>query len=142
MDSGYILYIEDNRYDEELTRIAFEKGHLANEIIVIHDGVEALDYLSGQSIHGDLPQLILLDLKLPKLDGMSVLKRLRADPLTRSLPVLVLTTSVYEEALIDRNLDSISYLSKPVTFESFVDAVRRLRIYWMVVDMVAPGLIS
>jgi two-component system response regulator len=144
MTQKIILLVEDNQDDEELALLAFQKGQLANEVVVARDGVEALDYLFGTGQYagrdvGALPQLMLLDLKLPKVDGLEVLRRTRADPRTRRLPVVILTSSKEEEDLIKGyELGANSYVRKPVDFTQFVDAVRQLQVYWLVLNEPPP----
>ena len=139
-----ILLVEDNPDDEELTRVAFEESKLANQLVVARDGVEALDYLFGTGTYvgrdpRDLPQVVLLDLKLPRVDGLEVLRRLRADDRTRFLPVVVLTSSDEEQDLFDSyGLGANSYVRKPVDFAQFVDSVRQLGLYWLVLNRPAP----
>ena len=117
-----------------------------NEVVVARDGVEALDYLHGNGDYAerdvfDLPQLILLDLKLPKLDGLEVLKRVRADERTALQPVVVLTTSVEEQDVISSyRLGANSYIRKPVDFDQFMEAVRQLGLYWLVMNVPPPGI--
>lgn len=145
MDSKKILLIEDNPDDEALTLRALKKNHIANEVIVARDGVEALDYLFGEGAHegrdlSDQPQVILLDLKLPKIDGLEVLKRIRADDRTRRLAVVVLTTSNEDRDIIrSYDLGANSYIRKPVDFEHFMEAVRQLGLYWLVLNINAPN---
>lgn len=131
-----ILLVEDNPDDEELTRIAFQESNLINEVVVARDGEEALDYLLDPERKGHpLPNLVLLDLKLPKVDGLEVLKRIRAEPRTRTLPVVVLTTSREENDLIrSYQLGCNSYIRKPVVFPEFIDAVRQLGMYWLMLN--------
>ena len=132
-----ILLVEDNPDDEELTRIAFEESNLANQLVVTRDGVEALDYLLDPA--RPLPQMVLLDLKLPKLNGLEVLKRLRADERTKYLPVIILTSSDEERDLFDSyGLGANSYVRKPVDFAQFVESVRQLGLYWLVLNRPAP----
>jgi two-component system response regulator len=139
-----ILLVEDNPDDEELTLLAFKQGNIVNEVIVAHDGAEALDYLfaTGQYAGRDpsrLPQLVLLDLKLPKLDGLEVLRRLRADPRTQLIPVVVLTSSSEEEDVVaSYRLGANSYVRKPVEFHRFADAVRQLGLYWLLLNEAPP----
>ena len=139
-----ILLVEDNLDDEELTVRALRKNNVANEIMVARDGVEALDYLFGQGGHAGRdvrlkPQVILLDLKLPKLDGLGVLRRIRADERTKFIPVVVLTSSKEEKDLIDSyGLGANSYVRKPVDFNQFSDAARQLGLYWLVLNEEAP----
>ena len=133
-----ILLVEDNPDDEELTRIAFEESNLANQLVVARDGVEALDYLFSMDRHL-LPQVVLLDLKLPKLNGLEVLRRLRADERTKYLPVVILTSSDEERDLLDSyGLGANSYVRKPIDFAQFVDSVRQLGLYWLILNRPAP----
>ena len=141
-----MLLVEDNPDDEELTRIAFKECHLANELVVVRDGQEALDYLfltgkyAGRDIP-ELPQVMLLDLKLPKVDGLEVLARVRSDERTRQLPVVVLTSSKEEKDLVDcYSLGASSYIQKPVDYLQFVEAVRQLGLYWLVLNQTSPSL--
>lgn len=144
MNRKVILLVEDNPDDEELALLAFERSNLANEVVVARDGVEALDYLLGTGPHagGDpppLPQVVLLDLKLPKVDGLEVLRRLRADPRTRRLPVVVLTSSKEEEDMVGSyDLGANSYVRKPIEFERFATAVNQLQMYWLVLNELPP----
>jgi two-component system response regulator len=144
MNPKIILLVEDNQDDEELALLAFKKGQVANEVVVARDGVEALDYLFGTGLHAGrdvalLPQVMLLDLKLPKVDGMEVLRRVRADPRTRRLPVVILTSSREEEDLIrGYDLGANSYVRKPVDFTQFVEAVHQLQVYWLVLNEAPP----
>jgi two-component system response regulator len=144
MHTKVILLIEDNQDDEELALLAFRKSNIANKVVVARDGVEALDYLFGTGAHAGrdvpaLPQVVLLDLKLPKIDGLEVLKRLRADPRTRRLPVVVLTSSREEQDLIESyDLGANSYVRKPVDFAQFAEAVRQLQMYWLVLNEAPP----
>jgi two-component system response regulator len=139
-----ILLVEDNPDDVELTRRVLRDGHIANEVVVASDGVEALDYLFGQGGHAgrDLaqqPAVVLLDLKLPRLDGLDVLRRLRADQRTRLLPVVVLTSSKEESDLIESySLGANSYIRKPVQSEEFAKAVNALGLYWLLLNEVPP----
>jgi two-component system response regulator len=139
-----ILLVEDNPSDVGLTRRALEKSHIVNELVVAEDGQEALDYLLGSHpLTGpkidELPALILLDLKLPKVDGLQVLRRIRAHECTSRLPVVILTTS-NEEQDIARSYDlgANSYIRKPVDFIQFVEAVQNLGLYWLVMNEPAP----
>lgn len=140
MHNKIILLVEDNPDDETLTLRALRKNQILNEIIVARDGAEALDFLFGTGIHAGRdtsiqPQLILLDLKLPKVDGLEVLKRLRADPRTALQPVAILTTSNEERDIVaSYQLGANSYIRKPVDFDSFIEAVRQLGLYWLVLN--------
>jgi two-component system response regulator len=145
MSQKVILLVEDNPDDEELALLAFQRSNLANDVVVARDGVEALDYLFGTGTHAGrdvaaLPQVVLLDLKLPKVDGLEVLRRVRADCRTRRLPVVVLTSSKEEEDRIGSyDLGANSYVRKPVEFERFVEAVNQLQLYWLVLNEPPPG---
>ena len=140
-----ILLVEDNPDEEELARVALTENHIANELVVVRDGQEALDYLfaagkySGRDVC-DQPQLILLDLKLPKIGGLEVLRRIRADNLTRYLSVVILTSSKEESDLVESySLGANNYIRKPVDFTHFVDTVRQLGLYWLALnETVAP----
>ncbi len=146
MDKKIVLLVEDNPDDEELTRIAFKECHLANELVVVRDGQEALDYLFLTGKYADrdmaqLPQVMLLDLKLPRVDGLEVLQRVRADERTKQLPVVILTSSRHEQDLIDSySLGASSYIQKPVDYLQFVEAVRQLGLYWLVLNQTSPAL--
>lgn len=135
-----ILLVEDNPDDEALTMRAFKKSHLANDVIVARDGVEALEYLFGTGAYEgrditDKPHLILLDLKLPRLDGMDVLKRIRSDERVNLIPIVVLTSSREQEDLVrSYALGANSYIRKPVDFNQFVQAVQQLGLYWLVLN--------
>jgi two-component system, response regulator len=148
MESKVILLVEDNPDDEALTLRAFAKSNIANQVIVVRDGVEALDFLFGTGSHAgrDLrvqPQIILLDLKLPKLDGLEVLRRMRADDRTTLLPVVILTSSKEEQDIIQSyRLGANSYIRKPVDFLQFIEAVRQLGLYWLVLNEAAPRIAS
>ena len=139
-----ILLVEDNPDDEELTLLSLRKNNLAHDIVVVRDGVEAIDFLfaNGQYASRDVaqvPTVILLDLKLPKLDGLGVLKRLRADPRTRTLPVVVLTSSSQDaDVIASYNLGANSYVRKPVEFGAFVEAVSSLGLYWVLLNRPPP----
>jgi len=148
MDNKVILLVEDNPDDEILTLRAFAKSNIANQVVVARDGVEALDFLYGTGTYAgrDLriqPQVILLDLKLPKLDGLEVLRRLRADDRTTLLPVVILTSSKEEQDIIQSyRLGANSYIRKPVDFLQFIEAVRQLGLYWLVLNEAAPRIAS
>jgi two-component system response regulator len=140
-----ILLVEDNPDDVALTLRAFEKNNIANRIVVATDGVEALDYLFGTGRHSgrdpaEMPALVLLDLKLPKIDGLEVLRRLRADKKTQLMPVVILTSSKEETDLVNGYaLGANSYVRKPVDFNQFMEAVRHLGLYWLVLNEAAPS---
>jgi two-component system, response regulator len=140
MKERTILLVEDNPDDEELTLLALQQSKILNEIIVVRDGVEALDYLftAGKYAGRDparMPQLILLDLKLPKLGGLQVLERLRADPRTELIPIVILTSSSEEEDIVaSYRLHANSYVRKPVEFHHFADAVQQLGLYWLLLN--------
>ncbi len=131
MKDKIILLVEDNPDDELLTLRALKRHHIANEVVVARDGAEALDYLFDEG--RPKPEVILLDLKLPKLDGLEVLKRLRAEQRTRRIPVVILTTSTEEQDIAaSYDLGANSYIRKPVDFAQFSEAVRQLGLYWLV----------
>ncbi len=138
--STHILLVEDNPDDIELTLRAFRQHQLGNEISVVRDGVEALDYLYARGQYAGrngncLPTLILLDLKLPKLHGIEVLKEIRAQPITECLPVVILTTSDEEKDIVESYRNGAnSYVRKPVRYEDFVAAVRELGLYWLLLN--------
>lgn len=140
MHNKHILLVEDNPDDVVLTQRALRKSNILNELIVAKDGVEALDYLLGTGkFEGRdtsiLPQVILLDLKMPRMDGLELLQHIRKDERTRLLPVVVLTTSNEEVDKIESyKLGANSYIRKPVDFEQFVDAVQKLELYWLVLN--------
>ena len=144
MEDKVILLVEDNPRDEVLTLRALKKSNIVNGVVVAHDGVEALDYLFGTGTGAGggeraVPQLILLDLKLPKVDGLQVLKKIRADERTKRLPVVIFTSSNEEEDLINSyNLGANSYVRKPVEFEEFLEATKQLGLYWLVLNLGAP----
>ncbi|MCX6029382.1 MAG: response regulator [Chloroflexi bacterium] len=144
MNEKVILLVEDNRDDEELTLLALKESNILNEVVVARDGVETLDYLFGAGKWAGRdpsrrPQIILLDLKLPKLGGLEVLERLRADPRTALIPVVVLTSSSEEEDVIaSYRLGANSYVRKPVEFHRFVDAVHQLGLYWLLLNEAPP----
>ena len=140
MEKKTILLVEDNPNDEVLAIRALKKNNIGNEVVVARDGVEALDFLFGRGKHagrdtGEMPQVVLLDLKLPKVDGLEVLRQLRADERTRHLPVVVLTSSDEERDMISSyDLGANSYVRKPVDFAEFVEATRQLGMYWLVLN--------
>ena len=140
-----ILLVEDNRSDEKLTLRGFHKHGVANEIVVARDGAEALDFLFGTGKYaeagpGALPAVVLLDLKLPRVDGLEVLRRLRADARTELLPVVVFTSSREEEDVIrSYALGANAYVRKPVDFTEFVEAARTLGLFWLLLNEPAPA---
>ena len=144
MTEKTILLVEDNPDDVELAQRALRKNKIKNEVVVASNGVEALDYLFGTGDYegrnnGTLPVVILLDLKLPKIDGMEVLKRIRADQRTKLLPVVILTSSKEEQDLVNSyNLGANSYIRKPVDFSQFTEAVRQMGLYWLVLNEAPP----
>lgn len=139
-----ILLVEDNPDDEALTLRAFRKNNIHNKVVVARDGVEALDYLFGSGAHSqrdatDLPQVVLLDLKLPRVDGLEVLRRIRADERTKLLPVVILTSSREDQDVINGyRLGANSYVRKPVSFDEFLDAARSLGLYWLLINQPPP----
>jgi two-component system, response regulator len=138
MRSGNILLVEDRDDDVKLTLRAFQKGMIANEVVVVRDGAAALDYLlaeRGGSDQLELPEVVLLDLNLPKVSGLEVLRRIRADERTRRVPVVILTSSNEErDVLSSYDLGANSFVQKPVDFNQFVDAMRQLGLYWLVLN--------
>jgi CheY-like chemotaxis protein len=143
-----ILLVEDNRDDEALTLRALKKNNITNEVVVARDGVEALDFLMGTGSHAGrdlsvMPHVILLDLKLPKVDGLEVLRRVRAHERTRLLPIVILTSSNEEQDRINGyGLGANSYVRKPVDFAQFIEAVRQLGLYWLILNEPAPTIRS
>ena len=135
-----ILLVEDNPDDELLTLLAIKDNNIVNEVIVAHDGEEALAYLFGTGKYSDrdlstMPQVVLLDLKLPKVDGLEVLQQIRLNPLTQLLPVVILTSSKEEADIIKSyQLGANSYIRKPVDFEQFSDSIKQLGLYWLVLN--------
>jgi two-component system, response regulator len=146
MNDKLILLVEDNPDDEKLTLRALKKNHILNEVVVARDGVEALDFLLATGPHAarDVriqPTVILLDLKLPKVDGLEVLRRLRSDPRTKLLPVVILTSSKEEQDLAQGYaLGANSYIRKPVDFAQFMEAVKQLGMFWLVLNEVPPAV--
>jgi len=144
MKSKIILLIEDNPSDIGLTQRALAKSHIANELVVIEDGQEALDYLFATGLYADrdatnLPTLVLLDIKLPRVDGLEVLRQIRANQITSRLPVVILTTSKEEQDIRQSyDLGANSYIRKPVDFTQFVQSVGHLGLYWLVMNEPAP----
>jgi two-component system response regulator len=141
MGKPLILLVEDNPDDEALTLRALRKSNIVNEVVVARDGVEALDYLFAAGAHegrdpAAMPQVVLLDLKLPRVDGLEVLRRMRADERTRFLPVVVLTTSTEQKDIVDSyQLGANSYIRKPVDFVRFSEAVQQLGLYWLLMNV-------
>jgi len=139
-----ILLVEDNPDDEELTIRALRKNGIASDLVIARDGVQALDYLFGTGEWAgrdvdDLPAVVLLDLKLPRIDGLEVLERLRNDPRTRMLPVVVLTSSREEQDILrSYSLNVNSYVRKPVNFGEFTEAVKHLGVYWLLLNEIPP----
>lgn len=146
MKEDIILLVEDNPDDEALTLRAMHRNHIANPVVVVHDGVEALDYMFAAGKYADrdvkdLPAVILLDLKLPKIDGLEVLKRVREDIRTRIVPIVILTTSNEESDIIKGyQLGANSYVRKPVDFEQFTSAVGQLGMYWLLLNELPPSM--
>lgn len=144
MEGKIILLVEDNIDDEMLTLRAFKRSNILNEVKVARDGTEALDYLFARGAYAghdpnEMPEIVLLDLKLPGMSGLEVLRRLRADERTKFLPVIVLTSSDEDADVIDSyNLGANSYIRKPVNFIQFTEAVRQLGLYWLVLNVAPP----
>lgn len=142
--SRTILLVEDNRDDEELTLRALARNNIGNQVVVVRDGQEAVDWLEGAGVHAgrnvnETPALILLDLKLPKIDGLEVLQRLRANPRTALVPVVILTSSREDRDRTNGYAGGAnSYVQKPVDFTQFVEAVRQLGLYWLVLNEPPP----
>jgi two-component system response regulator len=145
MNEKIILLVEDNKDDEELTLRALKLNHILNKVIVVHDGVEAMEYLNATGKYEnrtleELPQLILLDLKLPKLSGLDVLKNVRTALHTQLIPVVIMTSSSEEEDIISSyRLGANSYIRKPVEFANFTKAVQQLGLYWLVINQSPPS---
>ena len=144
MAEKIILLVEDDPDDEALARRALKKNNIKNEVVVAHDGIEALDYLFGRGAYAgrdlnEIPQVILLDLKLPKMNGLEVLREIRADERTKLLPVVILTTSKEQQDIINSySLGANSYIRKPVDFIQFAEAVRQLGLYWLLLNETPP----
>ena len=140
-----ILLVEDNLSDIALTKRAFEKGRISKKLVVVEDGQEALDYLFGEGAQADkdthpLPAVILLDLKLPKMDGLEVLRRIRKNERTKRLPVVILTSSNEERDLAEcYDMGANSYIRKPVDFNQFAEAIRQLGLYWLILNEPCPA---
>jgi CheY-like chemotaxis protein len=145
MSEPVIFLVEDNSSDEELTLRALKKNNILNKVIVARDGAEALDYLFARGVHAgrdirDVPQVVLLDLNLPKLGGLDVLRAIRADERTKLLPIVILTSSKEDnDLLVAYSLGANSYIVKPVDFTQFADAVRQLGMYWLVLNQRPPA---
>ncbi len=145
MRDGTILLVEDNQDDEALSMRAFHRTNIRNPVVCVRDGQEALDWLFRAGRYAERepgdPAVVLLDLKLPKLDGLEVLRRLRANPATRITPVVILTSSREErDRLVGYSLGANSYIQKPVDFEQFVEAIRQLGLYWLVLNEPPPNV--
>ena len=142
---GTILLVEDNPDDEALTMRAFQRNNIRNPVVCVRDGQEALDWLFAEGTHagrdaGARPSVVLLDLKLPKVDGLEVLRRVREHPGTRLTPIVILTSSREErDRLEGYSLGANSYIQKPVDFEQFVEAIRQLGLYWLVLNEPPPN---
>jgi CheY-like chemotaxis protein len=140
MDEKTILLVEDNRDDEELTLRALQQNNILNQVVVAHDGVEALDYLLCRGTYKDraiqeVPQLVLLDLKLPKMSGLDVLQQIRENPTLQFIPVVIMTSSSEEDDIVSSyRLGANSYVRKPVDFTNFTKAVQQLGLYWLVIN--------
>jgi CheY-like chemotaxis protein len=141
---GILLLVEDNADDEELTLMAFEQGGITNPVVVARDGVEALDYLFATGIYRDrppenLPILILLDLQLPRINGLEVLQRIKQTPRTQKIPVVILTTSNEQQDLVESySLGCNSYIQKPVDYDRFLNVIQQLGMYWLVINSPPP----
>ena len=145
MENKVILLVEDNANDEALTLRALKRGNIGNEVVVVRDGAEAVEYLLGAGTGMNeqsrgLPQLVLLDLKLPKLDGLEVLRRIRDAERTKALPVVIFTSSKEERDIVEGyRLGANSYIRKPIDFAAFAEAVRQLGLYWLILNEPIPG---
>jgi CheY-like chemotaxis protein len=145
LENKKILLVEDNPNDVDLTKRALQKSNILNELVIAEDGVEALTYFFGEDgkdgcLIDDLPVVVLLDLKMPRIDGLEVLRRLRADEKTKLLPVIILTSSNEQKDMISSyGLGANSFVRKPVKFNEFAEAVRLLGLYWLVLNQPAPN---
>jgi two-component system response regulator len=140
-DNDPIVLVEDNEDDIVLTRRALSQNKIGNPLVIARDGAEALELLLGANGHSVNPALILLDLQLPKVDGLTVLKRLREDPRTKLTPVVVLTSSKAEQDVVaGYNLHANSYIRKPVDFDQFTEAVRQIGLYWLLLNEPPPAV--
>lgn len=143
-----ILLVEDNPNDEELTRLAFERNNITNPMIIARDGAEALDYMFGTGQYNgrdtlDLPQVVILDLKLPKVDGLEVLRRIRTDERTKRTPIVILTSSKEDRDIIEAyDLGTNAYVRKPVDFVQFTEAVRQLGLFWLLLNVPPVNLVK
>ena len=147
MTAREILLVEDDPKDVELTLAALEEHHLANKVVVARDGTEALDFLFRRGQFGDRPRgqpvVVLLDLKMPKVDGLEVLRQVKDDPALKTIPIVVLTSSRQERDVVESyNLGVNAYVVKPVAFDSFVDVVKQLGLFWVLTNETSPGTIS
>ncbi len=140
MNAKTILLVEDNPDDEALTLHAFEKNNISNKVIVMRNGADALDYLTGAGAHNnELPTVVLLDLKLPKIDGLEVLRRIREHERTKLLPVVILTSSKEQQDLISGyRFGCNAYVRKPVDFDEFLHAARQLGLFWLLLNSPPP----
>ena len=144
MENGIIMLVEDNPDDEDLTLRALKKANILNEVVVARDGVEALDYLFGTGVYEGrdlsvMPLLVLLDLRMPKVDGLEVLDRIRSDERTKPLHVVILTSSKEEMDIVrSYNLNVNSYIRKPVHFDQFTEAIKQVGLYWLVLNVPPP----
>ena len=145
LSDGTILLVEDNKDDEALSMRAFQRNKIRNPIVCVRDGQEALDWLFGEGEYAgrnpaEMPAVVLLDLKLPKVDGLEVLRRVRANPVTRLTPIVILTSSREDrDRLEGYSFGANSYIQKPVDFEQFVEAIRQLGLYWLVLNEPPPA---
>lgn len=142
-----ILLAEDNARDVELTLAALEEYNLANEVIVVRDGAEALDYLYGRGQYAGhangLPVVVMLDLKMPKMDGLGVLRVMKSDPMLRHIPVVIITSSREEQDLIRSYETGVNaYVVKPVDFQKFVESIRQVGFFWAIINEPPPGAVK